>query len=70
MHTHTIQTKFTFGDKVQFDSPFQRASGSGTIVGITLGPENQIDYLIDTGDGFLQGGIEEHELTLITETRG
>lgn len=66
MHTLTVQTKFTFGDRVCFDSPFQRKSGTGIIAAITVGPNNQIDYLIDTGDGYIQGGIEEHEITLIS----
>ena len=65
MHTLTIQTKFTFGDRVRFDSPFQGKNGTGTIVAITVGPGNEIDYLIDPGDGYLQGGILEHEITLI-----
>lgn len=65
MHTLTVRTKFTFGDRVRFDSPTQQASGTGAIVAITVGPDNQIDYLIDPGEGYLYGGIMENEITLI-----
>lgn len=66
MHTHTIRTKFTFGDRVRFDSPATCEEATGTIVGITLMTDNMIDYLIDPGNGReLFGGILEHQITLI-----
>ena len=68
MHTHTIRTRFTFGDRVRFDSQMQQLSGEGTVFAITFGADGQIDYLIEIGrDGYsdLQPGILESEMTLL-----
>ncbi|WP_148087919.1 hypothetical protein [Gemmata obscuriglobus] len=67
MHTLTVRTRFTFGDRVRFDSPMQRCSGEGTVFAITVGADGQIDYMIEIGrDGYsdLQPGILEDEITL------
>jgi hypothetical protein len=63
MHMLTIQTRFTFGDRVRFDSTTQGCSGSGKIVAITVDARGQIDYIIDTGISCLQAGILEDEIT-------
>ena len=42
MHTLTIQTQFTFGDRVRFDSPTQGCSGTGTVYAITVDEARQI----------------------------
>jgi hypothetical protein len=68
MHTLTIRTRFTFNDRVRFDSPTQQRSGIGKIYAITIDGYGQIDYLIDVGrDGFsdIQPGILEDEITLL-----
>jgi hypothetical protein len=66
MHTLTVQTKFTFGDRVRFDSRIQQCSGSGTVFAITVGGDGQIDYMIEIRQGELvQPGILENEMTLL-----
>ncbi len=70
MHTITIQTKFTFGDHVRFDSSTQGRTGTGKIVGITVYTDGSVDYLIDPeGDKYLQPGIVEHEMILLNDTQ-
>ncbi len=66
MHTLVVQTKFTFGDRVRFDSATQHCNGLGRIAGITIyNAHGEHDYFIDVGPGeYIQGGIEEHEITL------
>jgi len=65
MHTLTVQTKFTFGDRVRFDSPIQGRSGVGSIVGITAYAEGPHDYIINVDDDpLLQPGILEDEINL------
>jgi hypothetical protein len=66
-HTLTLQTKFTFGDRVRFDSQLQSRRGTGTIFAITIDSERRIDYLIQvdgTTFGELQPGILEEEIEL------
>lgn len=67
MHTLTLCTKYTFGDRVRFDSQIQGIAGTGVIVAITVDALRQIDYIID-GDGEhrsqLIGGILEGEISL------
>ena len=65
MHTLTVLTKFTFGDRVRFDSAAQHCSGSGTIFAITIDAQGQVDYLIEISMGDLQPGILEHEINLL-----
>jgi hypothetical protein len=68
MHTLTVWTMFTFGDRVRFDSPTQQRSGSGTVFAITVDRYGQVDYMIDIGQGAysdLQPGILENEMTLL-----
>ena len=68
MHTLTVRTKFTFGDRVRFDSAIQGRSGIGTIFAITIDAERQIDYIIEINEGEshdLQPGILDHEITLL-----
>ena len=68
MHTLTVRTRFTFGDRVRFDSLTQMCSGKGTIHAITVSPDGSIDYMIELirGDYIdIQPGILEHEITLI-----
>ena len=67
MHVLTIETKFTFGDRVRFDSRTQNRRGSGTIFAITLDSERTIDYTIAIDGRFdesLQPGILEDEIEL------
>ncbi len=71
MHTLTIQTKFTFGDRVKYFSPTQGGiSGSGKIEIITVGSDGSIDYGILDEDGDIQPGILENEITLIEGASG
>ena len=68
MHTHTIRTRFTFGDRVRFDSQLQRLSGEGKVFAITFVADGQVDYMIEIErDGYsdLQPGILEGEITLL-----
>jgi hypothetical protein len=72
MHTLTVHTKFTFGDRVRFDSAAQGCSGTGTVFAITVDKERQVDYLIEINRGAysdLQPGILEHEITLVGADR-
>ncbi len=63
MHTLTIKTKYTFGDRVRFDSPTQGRSGTGTIYAIVIYPEGPIDYMIEVdGEAIIQPGILEEEI--------
>lgn len=69
MHTHTIRTRFTFGDRIRFNSRMQRCSGEGTVVAFTVGADGQIEYLIEVvGEENLQPGILEDEITLLGAT--
>jgi hypothetical protein len=64
MHTLTLRTKFTFGDRVRFDSPTQRRCGTGTIFAITIDAEGMHDYMIRVdGKDMLQPGILEGEIS-------
>ena len=66
MHELTIRTRFTFGDRVKYDSPTQKRSGSGIVRVITVGEDGHIDYMIGVESGeYLQGGILEGEMTLL-----
>jgi hypothetical protein len=66
MHTLTIRTKYIFGDRVRFDSPTQRRSGTGTIRVITIDGEGMIDYMIEVdGKAYFQPGILEDEITYL-----
>ncbi len=66
MYTLVVQTKFTFGDRVRFDSATQHCNGSGKVFGITVyNAQGDFTYLIDQGGGkYVQGGIAEHEIAL------
>jgi hypothetical protein len=67
MHVLTVRTKFTFGDRVRFDSRAQGCSGVGTVYAITVDNELRIDYMIALGedsDDRIQPGILEEEMTL------
>jgi hypothetical protein len=68
MHILTIQTKFTFGDRVHYDSRIQQCSGTGIVYAITVDSERLVDYMIKIDEGGcsnLQPGIQEEELTLL-----
>jgi hypothetical protein len=67
MHTLTVRTKFTFGDRVKFDSPTQSRSGVGKVFAITVDAEWHIDYMIeiDRGEYTVQPGILEDEILLL-----
>jgi hypothetical protein len=68
MHTLTLRTRFTFGDRVRFDSRIQNCSGTGTVFAITIDEEKQIDYMIRAdGQDLLQPGILEEEMILLSE---
>jgi len=65
MHTLTARTKFTFGDRVKFDSEVQKCNGIGTILAITVEQDGSINYLISVPDAkYLYAGILEDEITL------
>jgi len=64
----TLRTRFTFGDRVRFDSPTQSCSGVGEIFAITVDSEQRIDYMIEIDRGGysdLQPGILEDEIMLL-----
>ena len=68
MHTLTIRTKFTFGDRVRFDSLTQSCSGSGKVHAVTVDAYGYHDYMIEIDNGghtTLQPGIAEDEITLL-----
>ena len=66
MHTLVAQTKFTFGDRVRFDSEVQKCSGTGEILAITVEVDGSINYLISVPDAeYLHAGIQENEITLL-----
>jgi hypothetical protein len=68
MNTISIQTKFTFGARVRFDSPSQQCSGIGKVLLITMDAERRLDYVIEVdGNDELQPGILEDEVSLIGE---
>ena len=66
MHTLTIQTRFTFGDLVSFQSPTQGRQGKGRIIAITVDFQKRIDFIIEVaiGDGGFDyvPGIFENEI--------
>jgi len=66
MHTLTVRTKFTFGDRVRFDSRAQQCSGTGTIHGIAIYRAGPMDYLIEVdGEELIQPGILEDEISYL-----
>jgi hypothetical protein len=72
MHTITIQTKFRFGDLVEFDSKLNGWSGVGKVFAVTIDVHGHKDYMVDVStDGFVdvRPGIEECEMKLLTERR-
>jgi hypothetical protein len=72
MHTLTIKTKYTFDDRVRFDSKLQGVAGTGRVFAITIDYSGQIDYIIEmeTGEGYcgLQPGILEEEITMLAQS--
>ena len=65
MHTLTLRTKFTFGDRVQFASRIQQCAGAGKIFAITIDCDRHFDYMIEVdGSIEIQPGIQECEITL------
>jgi hypothetical protein len=67
MHTFTIQSKFTFGDRVYFDSPTQGCRGTGKIFAIVIDAHGYLDYMIEQDDRpEIQPGIQESEIALLT----
>lgn len=72
MHRLIVITKFTFGDRVRFESTAQGCNGIGTVFAITVDRERNVDYLIEIDRGTytdLQPGILEHEITLLESDR-
>ncbi|WP_439623528.1 hypothetical protein [Gemmata sp.] len=66
MHTLVAQTKFTFGDRVRFDSEVQKCNGTGEILAITVEVDGSVNYLISVPDAeYLYAGILEDEITLL-----
>jgi hypothetical protein len=69
MHTLTVQTRFTFGDRVRFEAPGQECSDVGMVVAITINRDGKIDYVIKLdqvgGAGALQPGVPESDVTLL-----
>lgn len=73
MHALTIRTKFTFGDRVRFNSAAQHCNGEGTVFAITVDKQGQIDYIIEIPMGHytdLQPGILENEIKLLETATG
>ncbi len=68
MPSLTIHTKFTFGDRVRFDSQMQHCTGEGTVFGVTIDRYGHLDYIIEiarSGSTDLQPGILESEMVLL-----
>jgi hypothetical protein len=64
MRTFTITTRYTFGDKVRFDS--RNGKGHGKVFAIDFDRERYISYTIEIDRGQysdLQPGILESEIT-------
>ncbi len=69
-HILTIQTKYTFGDRVRFGSARQGCSGRGTICAITIAADRQIEYMVEIDMGThsdLQPYILEDEIRLLED---
>jgi hypothetical protein len=67
MHTLIVRTKYTFGDRVRFDSPTQRRSGTGTVYAIVSYAQGPHDYMIEVdGEMDVQGGIQEDEISYLS----
>ena len=67
MHVLTIRTKFTFGDRVCFDSKAQMCKGKGTIYAITVDGQGNFDYMVQAGEPneiVIQPGILEDEIVM------
>lgn len=62
MHTHTIQTKYTFGDRVRYSSHLN-GSGEGTVAAISFMQEGHPCYYIELEDATWQGGITDADIT-------
>jgi hypothetical protein len=70
MHTITIQTRFKFGDLVEFASKWNGWSGVGKVFAVTFDVHGHLTYMVDIGiDGISEQrpGIEESEMKLLTE---
>ena len=70
MHTHTVRTRFTFGDHVKYRSRLMGCAGSGIVVGITIFADLPVAYEIDPNvEGhpaqLIQPGILEDEMELV-----
>lgn len=63
-YTFTIESRFHFGDVVQFTSP--NGSGRGKILDIVLMSDMFIYYIIEAEDGIAYGGIMPDDVSLIT----
>jgi len=70
LHSHVVKTKFTFGDRVRYDSPTQKCTGTGTIEAIVIYSSGRQDYMI-CSDNFqefdVQPGILEEEISFLRE---
>lgn len=68
MYRIAFETKFTFGDRVRFDSKAQNRCGTGKIFAITIDEQGNVDYIIEINDESthdLQPGILEEEIELL-----
>jgi hypothetical protein len=67
MHTHTVRTKYTFGDRVRYATQWNDA-GIGTIVSICFEPDLSYYYFIEVDESRdIQGGIEDGDITPLTD---
>lgn len=69
MHQFTVSTKFTFGERVNFDSVTQHLSGTGTVVAIIIEATREAYYMLVVDPPEverIQPGILEEEMTLLT----
>jgi hypothetical protein len=70
MHTHTVRTRYTFGDRVRYSSQYN-GSGTGKIVSICFHDSDPPYYYIEVdGSRDIQGGIMDDEITLLEPFTG
>ncbi len=65
MTIYTIQSDYSFGTRVKFDSKLN-GSGEGIIIGIVLNDDMSIYYYIQLSSGNIAGGILPLDILVIT----
>jgi hypothetical protein len=73
MHTTTVRSKFALGDRVRFNSPSQKCTGSGKIEAIVIYAHGRLDYMVYLDDPAaeyeVQPGVLEEEIALLDDQR-